>query len=99
MGDPLKLTSSEIFAAAVVAGPLLLGADELELDPPWAGAPLPGAAVLPQAAASNAHAPAAAQRDASRAEWDSARGSCAFGVMAIGRALLLVGSRALAHLP
>ncbi|HUC21761.1 MAG TPA: hypothetical protein VMA73_03570 [Streptosporangiaceae bacterium] len=50
---------------AVVAVPLLPAAGELEPDP---AEPLPGAAALPQAATSNAHAPAAAQRDASRAE-------------------------------
>jgi hypothetical protein len=81
VGDPLKLTASEILAVAVVAGPLLLAAGGLELGPRVAdvlafgalvpgvalpGAPLPGATVLPQAAASNAHAPAAALHDRSR---------------------------------
>jgi hypothetical protein len=33
VGDPLKSTFSEIFAVAVVAGPLLPAAGELEVGP------------------------------------------------------------------
>jgi hypothetical protein len=68
VGDPLKLTVSEIFAVSGVAGPLLPAAGGLEPDPPAVGVPLPVAAALPQAATSNAHAPAAAQQDRIRAE-------------------------------
>jgi hypothetical protein len=68
VGDPLNLTCSEILAVAVVAGSLLLAAGEVDADPPLPGAPLSGAAALPQAAASKAHAPAAAQHNTSRPE-------------------------------
>src|SRR5215472_13519652 len=95
--EPLKLTRSEIFAAEVVPGlevvPALGVVPALELVPALLEL---GAAVPPQPAARTAHAPAAAQRDATRrcrarpsiADRDKSR-----DLIVIGRAGSPAGSR------